>query len=173
MLTFSKNWPKSKKSTFRTARRLAVGGDPVIALKLVNSYLKQEKKNDVDLLILKSNILQMIGRFAQSARISRHILQIVPYNTLALIDLGDYYKALSKPNYRKALQLYDRALRLINRGRFHYDKEEEYLDACRGKIDVLLALKRPTAALRCIIDGLQKYSRNLTLRKMLQNVQEQ
>jgi len=63
--------------------------------------------------------------------------------------------------------------RLVDAGRFHYDKEEEFLDACEGKADILLMLQRPMAALRCIVDGLRKYPTSLILGKMLQRAQEQ
>jgi len=173
MRTFVKRWSQKKKTVFRTARRLAAGGEPANALKAIDTYLTQEDKNDVDLLLLKSNIFEMTGKFSQAAKISRLILQIVPDDTLALIDLGDYYKALSKPNYRKALRYYNQALRLVDTGKFHYDKEEEFLDACEGKTDLLLTLRRPMAALRCIVDGLQQYPTSLILGKMLQKAQEQ
>lgn len=173
MPAFAKNWSRTKKTVFRTARRLAVGGQPTSALQVIDTYLQQGEESDVDLLLLKSNIFEMLGKFAQAAKISRHILQIEPNDPLALIDLGDHYKGLRKPNYRKALQYYNRALRVVNEGRFHYDRQEEFLDACRGKADILLALRRPTAALRCIVDGLQKYPTSLTLGTVLQKAQEQ
>lgn len=173
MPTVPKNWSRKKKTVFRTARSLAVGGEPADALDLIDQYLQQEDENDVDLLLLKSNIFEMSGKFAQAAKISRLILQIVPDDALALMDLGDYYQALSKPNYRKALQYYDQALRFVDAGRFHYDEEDEFLDACSRKADTLLALQRPTAALQCIVEGLQKYPTSLLLGKVLQKAQEQ
>lgn len=173
MRTFSKSWSRKKNSVFRTARRLAADGDPGGALNIIDKYLQQEDENDVDLLLLKSNIFEMTGKFAQAAKISHLILQIIPDDTLALIDLGDYYKALRKPNYRKALQYYNQALRLVHIGRFHYDKKEEFLDACEGKADILLTLQRPLAALQCLVDGLRKYPTSLILGKMLQKAQEQ
>lgn len=169
----SKHWAQKKKTTFRTARRLAVDGEPANALKVIDSYLQQEGENDVDLLLLKSNIFEMTGKFSQAATISRLILQIAPDDPLALIDLGDYYKAFRKPGYRKALGYYNRALRLVAAGQFHYDKEDEFLDACKGKADILLALQRPKAALQCLIDGLQKYPTSLPLGELLRKAQEQ
>jgi tetratricopeptide (TPR) repeat protein len=173
MSTVPKSWPRKKKTVFRTARRLAIGGTPTSALKLIDTYLQQEEKNDVDLLLLKSNILEMTGKSTPAAKIARHILRLAPADPLALMDLGDYYRALRKPNYRKALQSYEKAFRLVDEGQFHYDEEDEFIDACEGKADILLALQRPMVALRCVVAGLQKHPTSLTLGKVLQKAQEQ
>ncbi len=75
MPTVPKNWPRKKRTVFRTARSLAVDGEPADALDLIDKYLQQEDENDVDLLLLKNNIFEMTGRFVHAAKISRLILQ--------------------------------------------------------------------------------------------------
>jgi len=165
---------QEKKETLRTARHLALEGEPAKAIKLLDSHLSRTDSKDVGLLMLKGNILEMVSRFAQAAEVYRHVLRVDSNCTLALIDLGDLYKDSRKLEYRrKALQYFERALSLVEAGRFHYDAEDEFVDACIGKADTLLALSRPMDALKCVVNGLQQYPTNLGLGEMLERAQKQ
>jgi len=97
-------------------------------------------------------------------------------NTLALIDLGDAYSNQGK--YQASIKYYDRALKLIRKGKHtsgmyvYPEKGEEYITACEGKATSLLELNRPMAALKCIVEGLQKYPSDINLGTTLQKAQK-
>src|SRR5438094_517387 len=127
-----------KKEVLKAARELAHyrPGPNKKAIKLIDDYLSKTDPNDVDLLLLKGNILDILLEYDQSVPIYRKVLRIEPKNARALIDLGDVY--VNKDAHRKAIPYYDRALRLIKLGQnssglYSYShKEDEFVAACVG-----------------------------------------
>ena len=146
------------------------------AIRLLDQYLETVNREDIDVLRLKGNVLDIQLKFENSRQIYKHILRHCPDNTLALIDMGDAWARSDE--YARAIPYYNRALRLINNG--HYTsgmyvypfKEDEFIEASKGKAEALLELKRPLAALRCLVNALQKYPADISLGSSLCRTQE-
>jgi len=72
-------------------------------------------------------------------------LQADPYYILAAIDLGDYWNDFAD-HPEIAIEYYDRAILLLKSGQCTEDRETELRDACKGKIQALIALDKKDAA---------------------------
>ncbi len=154
------------RSVRRRARIRLRHGDPYRK----GSYPPRVDPDDVDLLILRGNLLDTMNRFEEAARLYRRVLRLDPDNPLALVDLADSY-ACAREEHRNALRYYDRALRALERGRFHANAAEEFVEACVGKAETLLDLDRPLDALRTVLGGLARYPTDLELGGVLQRAQ--
>jgi tetratricopeptide (TPR) repeat protein len=105
-------------------------------------------------------------RFEQMRESYEAALKADPHYTLVLIDLGDYWSDRANP--QKALEYYDRALRLLKGGHFSDDRDEELEAAYRGKIEALIAMGDCSNAEECrkraLTDCVQnEYFRNLDI----------
>jgi tetratricopeptide (TPR) repeat protein len=157
----------SKKiHVLRTARDLA-SSDPERAIEVLDEYLAANPRNAVDVLIIKGNILDMQERFDEAREVCERALRLHPTNVPALIDLGDHYSNI-EGNFRKALSCYDRALDLLESGHYYFNKEDEYVTACREKAGALVQLNRPREAMKCLIKGLLRYPMSSILLDALQ-----
>jgi tetratricopeptide (TPR) repeat protein len=160
-----------KLAIIRQARGMA-SRDSREAVKIIDNYLSKLNRPDLDLLILKGNILDSASRFDDAKKTYEQILRLDPTNAPALIDLGDYYSN-SKSDFRKALRYYDRAFRLLYSGGGYFDKKGEFIDACTEKAAALIQLKKPLDAMKCVISGLQRYPASRMLFEALQRAREQ
>lgn len=142
------------------------------AIRALDEWLRGTDPRDVEVLLSKGYILDSVHRFAAGFRIYREVLRIAPNNPPALIQVGSYYANIRRDD-RKALRYFRRALRLVEAGQAFEDEEDEFVDACTENAGALLRLKRPLAALRIIVKGLQKHPGNIVLGGVLQRAQEQ
>jgi len=146
-------------------------------IKLIDKNLLILGRNNTDLLRLKGNLLDILGKYQESATMYRKILRLVPNDIDATTDLGDAYHNLGE--FRKALIYYNRALSLIKTGKSHTElyrfnvKGEDFIQAVKGKAETLLALKKPKEALKSIVDALQFYPADIVLSSCLEDAQEQ
>lgn len=169
---YSPSQKKKKRDTVdRTARHLVVNRQPHKALRLIDEYLSTINRNDVRLLVLKGNIYDSQGKFAEAKKAYDKAIRIDPNNTHALIDLGEYY-AFCGHDYRKALRHFDKVLHLLESGRYGDNQEEAYVEACSEKASILLKLGRVREALKCIVRGLERFPTSRLLSDSLQETQE-
>jgi tetratricopeptide (TPR) repeat protein len=162
------NSKQKKRALFRRIAQL----QPRNSLRVIDAYLRDVDPKDLDVLLYKGYSLDSISEFDKALGVYRRVLRIDRENVPALIQLGAYYSNIKRDN-KKALRCYARALRLIELGRYHWDKEDEFVDACTSMADVLLALKRPMEAVTCVVNGLQKYPADSALGDALQRAQAQ
>ena len=116
------------------------------ALRAVEQLLLNTP-DDLDGLRLKGNILELyvyagnlddsedMGQLAIARKCYEHILELNPNNTLALIDLGDYWQ--NQADFEKSLGYYDNAINLLKEHCFYLSLENEFVEAFQGKQDVL------------------------------------
>jgi tetratricopeptide (TPR) repeat protein len=81
------------------------------------------------------------------------ILQLDPENTVAHIDLGDYWE--QKGDYDTALKLYNRAITLLKRGVFYNSYAEECEEAFWSKSELLKTVGKTDEYYLCIAEGLR------------------
>lgn len=155
----------------QTARRLTVNRKPQEAIKIIDQYLSQVGDMDSRLLVLKGNILESQGKFALAKKMYEEAIRADPNNTEALTDLGEHY-ADSRRTYGKALQYFNKAIRVLQGGKFVDNFEDEYVAAYTEKASLLVKLRRPKEALEVIVDGLQRFPTSRLLSDSLQEVQE-
>lgn len=161
---------KKRNEIDRAARDLTVNHQPQKALRLIDQYLSASEAKDVGLLVLKGNIFESQGKFAAAKEVYEATIKIDPSNTQALIDLGEYH-AESRRHYNKALGYFNRAISILQRGRFIGNLEDEYVDACTGKASLLVKLRKPREALEVIVDGLKRFPTSRLLSDSLQEAQ--
>lgn len=123
---------------------LAMEGKYDQALKIVDQ-LFLNIPNDLDGLRLKGNIFELdvyagnLDDFEKKLAIVKkcyeHILELTPNNTLALIDLGDYWQ--NQANFDKSLKYYNKAICLLKENCFYLSLENEFIEAFSGKKEVL------------------------------------
>ena len=154
----------------QTARRLTVNRKPQEAIKIIDQYLSQVGDMDSRLLVLKGNILESQGRFALAKKMYEAAIRVDPNNTEALTDLGEHY-ADSSRSYGKALQYFNKAIRVLQGGKFVDNFEDEYVAAYTEKASLLVKLRRPKEALEVIVNGLQRFPTSRLLSDSLQEVQ--
>jgi len=147
---------KEKIRWFERARNLAVNGKAQKAIDLIDTYVREFRSEDIDFYLLKGSVLEMQTKYQKAVSVYRKVLRLDPRNVRAMIDLGDVYSSSGKAQYQTALFYYNRALSLLKRGRFYLDLDEEIISACVGIADVLLELRRPLDACKCIVYGLQR-----------------
>jgi len=116
------------------------------ALRTVEQLLLNTP-DDLDGLRLKGNILELYlyaGNLDDSEGIKKRViarkcyervLELSPNNTLALIDLGDYWQ--NQADFDKSLGYYDNAINLLKEKCFYLSLEGEFIEAFQGKQDVL------------------------------------
>lgn len=143
----------------------------VAALQILNKYLQIVNPKEVDVLILKGNILDASGDFETAKRVYKQVLRLAPRNPVPLIDLAGYYLLGEPSRARTALRYYNKALKLLWSGRFYADIEDEITEVCLGKSDALIKLGRPSDAIRCLLKGLEKYPFASRLTEAIKRVQ--
>jgi tetratricopeptide (TPR) repeat protein len=161
-----------KKKIIKEASNLVSDNRQDEAIKIIDNYFFHIDSNDLDLLILKGNIFETLAEPIRAIAIYKKALKIDPHNSAILIDLGDSYSANTQRDYQTAVKYYDKALKIVEKGKYYYDKEDEFVEACIGKANALIELKKPMVALKSIIHGLHKYPKNVLLGSVLQRAQE-
>lgn len=142
-----------KAEIYNKASRFALEHKFYWAMRLIDKYLI-DFPDDTDLLILKGNIFDIQLKYDESIKLYRKVLSKDKKNLFALIDLGDVYR--HKEQYKKAIQYYDMAINLIKENTL-INAEDQYLDACHGKAEVLLLMKSPAEALNCLKSFMEDY----------------
>jgi tetratricopeptide (TPR) repeat protein len=136
-MSHSRQTEQDKKKTIAAVLDLDPLQESAKALKLLNEFLSMVDPADLDVLRLKGNILDILLKHDQAAKLYERILHLDRSNTLALIDLGDAHR--HQDEHHKAIRCYERALRLIKRGKYtsgiyvYSEKSEEFVQACKGK----------------------------------------
>lgn len=161
----------TRAEIYQTARHLTFNRKPQEAIKIIDQYLSQVGGMDSRLLVLKGNILETQGRFAPAKKVYEAAIRVDPNNTQALTDLGEYY-ANSRRFYRKALQYFNKAILVLQCGKFIDNFEDEYIAAYTEKASLLVKLRRPKEALEVIVNALQRFPASCLLSDSLQEVQE-
>lgn len=129
---------------------LAYCTDHVQALQLMKSELPHDT-DDPELMVQKGHIFEMIGNFFLLEAESQYLraLDVDPYYTQALIDMGDY---LDIENLDESLRYYVRAVDSTKqRCGVHV---VTVVDAYAGKARILMLMGRHAEALQCVEDGL-------------------
>ncbi len=146
-------------------------------IKIIDQHLQVRGNSNTDLLRLKGNLFEILGKDQESAIIYRKILRLVPNHIEALSDLGDVYQNLEE--FQKALPYYNHAFRLIKTGTGHtgiyrFDvKGEDFIQTVDGKARCLLALQKPKLAIKCLLNALQLYPYDISLVARFQEAQKQ
>lgn len=146
------------RKVIKIARSRAIE-NPGEAIKIINRYLLSRPKDPISVLILKGNILDSAGDFELAARTYRQVLHSNSTNVPALTDLGDFYANI-KHDLVKALHYYRQAVEASTAGHYWVDAEDEFVDACSEMASTLVNLKREKIAMKCLLDGLQRYPLN-------------
>lgn len=131
------------QESLEQAKRLSLAGEYHEAHHIVDELLNDNPDN-LDVLRLKGNILDL--EYASKEDVSlppsryyyEKILTIDSENTLALIDLGDYW--LNAEAYEKSLHYYDKAISLLEHDKFCLSKADELEEARNGKSEALRQL---------------------------------
>ena len=144
-------------------------------IEIIEQNMHRLGHSDTDLLHLKGGLLELLGNYPEATKIYRQILRLVPHHLGATNDLADVNR--DKGNFQKALTYYNRTLNLLKtgkgiKGRFNYVKGEDYLHAIEGKVDCLLALKKPKLAIKYLLEALKRYPYNKRLGTRFQEAQE-
>jgi tetratricopeptide (TPR) repeat protein len=138
------------------------------ALKETNGFLRLSNyKRDTDVLILKGNVLETLGRHSRAARVYEKVLTIEPRNARAHIDLGECFQWVG--NYRKAMAYYDKALRLLCSQQTLRRSREDLKDieqAYRNKIELLVKRGKKNTALEVIDKSLRQVRGSTVLKEM-------
>ncbi len=166
---------KSRLDQLENAQYLAtIEKNYTDALEIVDALL-HEDPDDVDALRLKGNILDLKSldqktenpasssyeKYQEKARCCyAAILKISPNNTVAHIDLGDYWSR--KEEYGKAVLYYNKAIELLNKGHFFCDREEELKEALISKAELLKEVGDSEGYDKCLQD-LKKWLPNIDL----------
>ncbi len=146
-------------------------------IKVIDQNMQRLGRTDTDLLHLKGRLLEVLEKFHEAVTVYREILRLIPNHLGATMDLGDVYYDLGE--YRKALIYHNRALKLITTGTGYIGrfksllKGGDFIQAVGGKVEALLALKRPKEALTCTVNALQLYPQDIGLRLDLEDAQKQ
>ena len=116
---------------------------------------------DVEALRLKGNILELkvLDRaqyrsenllrsrdWLAARKCYESILSVDPENTLALIDLGDHYRNMGAST--KALEYYEVAIALLEKGQFRWSKKGEVDEVCSHAAELYADLGRDEDAAR-------------------------
>jgi tetratricopeptide (TPR) repeat protein len=132
---------------------LAMEGRYKEALEMVNQLILTIS-DDLDGLRLKGNILEL-EVYAENSEVSdddrkaklaivqkcyERILELDSNNILALIDLGDYWQ--NQSHFDKSLDYYDKAIYLLKEKRFYLSLKDEFVEAFRGKKEVLQKMNK-------------------------------
>jgi len=144
-----------KSKTYKKASSFALEHKFSLAMRLIDKYLFNFP-DDTDLLILKGNILDIQLKHNKSIKLYKKVLSLNQNNIFALIDLGDAYR--NKEQYKKAIKYYDMVITLIqdNDSLMTESTQDEYIDACLGKVETLLLLNKPFKAIDCINYAIKK-----------------
>jgi tetratricopeptide (TPR) repeat protein len=123
------------------------------ALEIISKLLESDRK-DIDALRLKGNILDLMGsdpiqdvtetsgamdNFEKARECYEEILRIDPQNTLALIDMGDYWEQMG--DYEIALKFYDKAIELLKKGHFYISYEDEMEEAFSSRSELIKIIR--------------------------------
>jgi tetratricopeptide (TPR) repeat protein len=142
------------KKQLEEIRDTAISGRYVEALASLDVIMERQPKH-VEALRLKGNVLELkaLDRaqyeskkllrsrdFVAARKCYETILLLDPENTLALIDLGDHFRNLGASE--KALEYYESAISLLQKGRFRWSKKEEIEDVCKHATELYAALGR-------------------------------
>lgn len=156
---------EGKTGRNRTSRRgdaweLGMVGEYSRALEIIDELLHQAP-TDIITLRMKGNLLELRALdFAQyqarkllrsrdyvnARKCYEEILRAEPDNTVALIDLGDHYRNLGAST--KALEYYEQAIALLNKGRFSWSRKEEIEEAFEHAAELYAAMGREPDRLR-------------------------
>jgi tetratricopeptide (TPR) repeat protein len=162
---------RAKIELMRKVTALDASKDWQGAIDALDEWLLSCDPKDVEVLLLKGYILDSKHRFAVAHRVYREVLRVSPDNPPALLEVGSYHTNIHG-EHGKALRYFSRALRLIEAGRFFTNERDELVEACTEKAKTLLRLRRPLAALRVIVRGLEKYPTDIVLGSALQQAQK-
>lgn len=152
--------PNNRLFLLEKAKFLAMAGKYQEALKVVNELLTTFP-NELDVLRLKGNILDLEvsaeniefpeherkAKFTMAQKCYERILELDSNNVLALIDLGDYWQ--NRSSFKQSLDYYNQALNLLKDNRFYLSLEDEFVEAFRGKKEVLQIMNRKSELIKC------------------------
>jgi tetratricopeptide (TPR) repeat protein len=137
--------------TLEEAQRLAITGDYLGAIALINSVLKREP-NNVEALRFKGNVIELKvfhselnenNKFVRSPEILKarvcyeKALLLEPNNPGVLADLGTHWNNLG--NTDKAICFFDRVIALLPDLPELSSSGDDFMEALEGKIEILLA----------------------------------
>lgn len=111
-----------RRQRLERAKWAALDGDPVLALRLVDELL-QGTPGDCDCLVLKGNMLDMMGEYALSRPLYEEVIERDPGNIRALIDLAELDE--HDGAFEKALLRLSLAETLLVAGQHYLDSEQE------------------------------------------------
>ena len=142
------------------------------AISIVNKLLCINNE-DIDALRLKGNILELRSFAIKQKNCTNDILddpkiyyykilQLDSDNTLALIDLGDYWQVKGK--LELVLKFYNKAIDLLKKGHFYLSHKDEIEEAYWGKSEVLMKMNEKDESLKCKVEGLRWYPDSELLR---------
>jgi tetratricopeptide (TPR) repeat protein len=120
------------------------------ALKQIDVFL-QTNADDIDALLLKGHILDLIEKYGESLKCYKKVLNIDKANVPAIIDIADVEN--KRGNVKKALNLYNQAISLLKRNIYYVSKEEELEEAYWNKIVLLRDQGQIKAAKRTVLNA--------------------
>lgn len=163
-----------KQELLRTLNELAPQPSPAKAIKLIDSYLKQVDQYDDDLIILKGNILDSMGRPTEAVKCYRKAYKINSQNPQTLIELGDYYVSYHQQKFQQALQYYNKSIGMLKSKRMRSaDQIDRFIVANLRRAEALVELNKPLDAMKSIVRVLCRYPTDSRLGSALLRVQEQ
>lgn len=149
------------------------------ALNIVSRLLKLNG-NDIDALRLMGNILDLkeMDNYNKSSlkNYSRpelenakkyydDILRLDPDNTLALIDIGNYWER--RGDYKASLEHYNKVISLLNQGHYYLSLEDEYEEVFFNKALLLKSMGRIDDYSQTLKEGLLHCSESTLLKSLL------
>ncbi len=141
------------------------------ALKLANKYLVTYPR-DVDMLILKGNVLDTLGRNKKAFDTYLKAHRCDPLNILAIIDIGDYYLN-KKGNLAKAIGYYLLGKKHIDENQYHIgmytygNMPDIYYEVIKNLANAYIAARLAHKARECIDSALIIHNNNQVMISML------